>query len=203
MKVIKNFAARDDNVDKLSDIFDELVMKTTILHNLDTIEFHVRDKNVAKLHDMNAIISVDYDDHFLRENDEKGMRSLILHSLYHIIIRKRYDVNIPHFIEDILINRQMIADGYSDYVFYPAYIFLLKKKEADFHDFLAINIPWLSFSGTDNHNTEFLKEMIKKIKYDKMYEKRVTRLFESLKKDITDEANLAHSINLYEVMLCR
>lgn len=203
MKVIKNFVARDSNVDGLSVIFDELLLRTTILHNLDTIEFHVRDKNIAKLHDMNAIISIDYNDQFLRENDDKGMRSLILHGLYHIIIKKRYDISIPHFIEDILINRQMIADGYSDYVFYPAYLFLLHKKEVDFHDFLTINMLWLSFSGLDDHNAEFLKEMVKKIKYNKTYEKRVTRLFEYLKKDITDESDLAHAIHLYEVMLCR
>jgi hypothetical protein len=203
MKVVKNFAARDDNVDRLSEIFDGLVTKMHVIQNLDTLEFHVRDRNIAKLHEMNAIISVDYDDPFVREGDEKGMRALLLHSIYHIIIRKRYDVSMPHFIEDILINRQMILDGYADDVFYVAYIYLLGKKHANFVDFLAISIPWLSFYGLDNYSSEFLQEMMKMIKYDRSYDKRVTRLFDSLKKDLTNETNIMHSIHLYEVMLCR
>jgi hypothetical protein len=70
-------------------------------------------------------------------------------------------------------------------------------------EYLEINIPWLSFYSLDNYNSEFLKDILRKIKNKEKYEERAKKLIDSLKKELTKENNLNYALNVYEVMLCR
>ncbi|MEM7819784.1 MAG: hypothetical protein QXD48_03065 [Candidatus Aenigmatarchaeota archaeon] len=203
MRIIKKFVENDEKIKLISNIFDSIIKNFDFIQHFDSLEFHVRDKNIVKLYNNTALISIDYNNEIIQDRDERAIRSMILHQLYHLIIKRRYQIDMPHLIEDILINREMIKDGYGDDVFYIYYIYLIKKKEVDFNDFIIINIPWLSFYRFDKYNSEYLKDMIKRIKYKKEYEERTKKLFEILKKDLTDEKNLRYAIHLYEVMLCR
>jgi len=205
MRIVKRSAIKDDKAKTVFEVFDRIIVKMTYPWKFDVIELLMDDKNSLLVNDDAVSISINYNDPIVQDKDKKGITALILHNLYHIISRDKYNLpELPHFIEDAIANREMIANGLDDLVFYMSYLFLLRKRRINnIEGYLGINTPWLSFYKLDNYNTEFLKSMLIKIKNRSEFEQAAKKLIEAMKKDLREEKNLNYAINAYEVMLCR
>jgi hypothetical protein len=205
MRIVKKSDIGDEKARMVFDIFDKILMKLGYPWKYDVLGLAINEKTSVFVADSKITITLDYNDSLIQEMDKKGIASLILHSLYHVITKDKYNLaEMPHFIEDVLINREMIKDGYDDYVFYSSYLFLLRKKHvSSLEDYLMVNIPWLSFHGMNDYNSEFLKNMLLRIKNMEHYRDRARKLIDVMKKDLTADKNINYATNAYEVMLCR
>lgn len=209
MKVVKRAITDDRKTRIMFDIFDSIITRLEYPWKMERIEFLINDKNSVFVGENMARITTNYNDNIIEDMDKKAMFAMILHGLYHIIIRDKYrlsdlEAQIPHFVEDVITNREMIKHGHDDFVFYLSYLYLIRKKHvADIEDYLDINVPWLSFYKLDEYNSKYLKELLVKIKDKEKFKDDSEKLIDLLKKDITKESELNHALNAYEVLLCR
>jgi len=159
MKVVKKFD-RDKRTELVSRIFDEVLMKNDYPLPFNRLEFHIRDFDVTSFEEDKALICLSYNNPFILEMDERGLAILVRHELFRLTLR----LTSPRLIEDVIVGKELIKRGFGDELFYMYYNLLMKSKhEEKVHSFVRANIPWIIFSGLDDYNSKFLKELVSKL----------------------------------------
>jgi len=179
MRILKSMVVDDEKTSLVSQIFNEVITEFDYPWKFNSLEFHIRDENKAVLKNGKAIIVLDYDDPFIKHQDYKGIKSLLLQQLHRLIVKEMYDPT-RGFIEIILANRYMVRHGLSDYLMYIYYQRLISPQNSDLDGIIEANMGWLSFHGLDNYNEQFLKKMVKVDRID------TEDMMEKLKGDLSD-----------------
>lgn len=164
MRLVKKFE-RDERTDFVSSIFDKLIVTDPFPLPFSRIELHIRDYDVTVFDNEKAIICINYNNPLILEMDERGVRTILRHELFRLMLR----VNYPRQIEDVMVGREMILRGYGDDLFYMYYSLLMKTDHDDTRGgFVKASLPWVIFYGLDDYNSKFLKELVGKI-YKRKY----------------------------------
>ena len=193
MRIIKRFDV--NRYKTLSDSIDKVFLSINFPWNLEKIIFSLSNKNDSNFNYPNAEIFLNPK---IRKQEESVIKLIIFKEIFSLLIKIKNMESGIRFIDNIIANREMIKNGFGDYYLNYAYVKLFRPIEIEnFHTFLTLNLPWISFSGLDNFNSVFLKDMVKKFKYPKTFETRSGRLFSTTEKDLTDKKNLRRAINLY------
>ena len=159
MRLIKKFE-RDEKTDFVSRIFDGVIIKNPFPLPFSRMELHIRDYDVTVFDTEKAIICLNYNNPLILEMDERGVRTLLLHEIFRLMLR----VNQPRLIEDVMVGRAMILRGYGEDLFYVYYNELMKSKHEETRaSFLKASIPWVIFYGLDEYNSKFLKVLAGKL----------------------------------------
>lgn len=110
----------DDKITRFaSEIFNEALTGFRIPLRFERIEFHVRDMTFGIADGNAAIISLDYENTFLQDLDERGARTLITRQIFKAVLGTE---------DDIEINRAMTRNGYYDDLFYLYYVHAAETK---------------------------------------------------------------------------
>lgn len=199
MKIVKKSTKKTPHSKTVSDTFNTVLGEVPLEKFFDKIELNLGEKEDVIIAKRSAKILLNYKSQPIQNNDRKAIKILILHQLFHAITQQ-YMKPLPHMLEDVIINKDLIKRGYGDDLLYFYYIQMMKhpKQIKDIEDFLELNIPWLSFFSLDDYNSEFLKRMINRFEDRKKYETKSTKLFSAMKKDMLKERNQKIAINAYE-----
>ncbi len=194
MRLIKTFE-KSKTTEFLSDIIDSVMIEFGY-NFFDSIEFKTGNERID-IKDGKAEIVIDENNKAIKERDKRALRIMILQKLEIALFRKNR--NLPGFIEKIIVNRRLIKKFSRD-VFYLSYLFLIREKRSinDIESFLEINVPWLSFHDTDEYSSRFLFKMLNMFKYEKDFQ--TVNLFETVKKDLEIEDNLARALEEFKAM---
>ncbi|MFH0832232.1 MAG: hypothetical protein V1900_00720 [Candidatus Aenigmatarchaeota archaeon] len=189
MHVVKKYEKTDDRTRTVFKLFDRIIQFIDVPY--ENLVFSVGDTNKIEILDFDAAITIDYKDPFVQSCDEKAIKIIILRMLLKANLKKFMDV--PEFIEDIIVNRK-IAKKFSDELFYYYYIIFSEhgKGIEKLNDFIGMSLPWLSFHGIDNYSSDFFRETLYKFRYRKEFEMMTKNLFSMLKNDLMDEKTLAN-----------
>ena len=158
MIVAKNFV-RDDRTELVSQVFDKFIMSQELHLPFERIELNIRDTTVSVVEDQSALVCIDYNDPVVIEKDKKGVKMLVYRELFRLMFK----FDIPRPIEDVIIDRELIKRGFGEDLFYLYYVGMMNKKHATLEDYINLNIPWISFSRHDKHNSDFMKRLAKKL----------------------------------------
>ncbi len=188
MRVVKRFQKDIEHIDLVSEVFDQIIRKFYYNLFVDRIEFIVGDKNSYELKDRTAKIFLDANDEFVRSGDKRAVRALILHHLAHIIVKQRGMETDHHHIEDVLANREVIKNGFSDDLFYYYYQQLTRKQDIkSFKEYLDINVPWISFHGKSQNDSIFLLKLARQIQHPSGFHTKGKKILKHMKKDLWDD----------------
>ncbi|MBI5347183.1 MAG: hypothetical protein HZB66_01090 [Candidatus Aenigmarchaeota archaeon] len=189
MRVVKRFQKDLEHIDLISGIFDQVIRKFYYNLFIDRIEFILSDKNGFEIGDRSAKIFLNANDNFVRVGDQRAIRALILHQIAHIIVRQKGMETDQHHIEDVLANKELIKNGFSDDLFYYYYQQLIKKPEIkSFHEYLEINVPWLSFMhGKRHHDSMFLLKLARQIQHPSTFHTKGKKILKHMKRDLWDD----------------
>lgn len=135
-------------------------------------------------------------------NDDDIIRGLIVHEIFHRVVKEKNIWTGIEFIDDVIANREAIKNGFGKELFNYYYLHFLKRDEInDLEEFLKLNIPWLSFHGHE-YEKQFLRELVNKCKYRKLFLQKTRRLFEAMQKEMK-EKDIENVVKIYRCMKCR
>lgn len=145
MKVVKRLIRKDDATDFASHVFDKVLLGLDIPMHSESVEFTVRDMTAASLHGETAHVCLDYDNVFLKEGDERALKTLLARQMYKIFLLER-----GRFSE-LNVNKEMIRNGHYDDLFYLYYNLISKtahptKEEAEF-----LSVSLSTFDNKDDN----------------------------------------------------
>ncbi len=198
MRVIKK--SSDEETAKLVyPLFDAILGELYLENFFDEVELFLGNKDKVFAGKNKLVISLDCRNDFIQSRDKKATRAILLHQIFHGVSGK-YLKGMPHFIEDIIINKEMIKRGYGDDLIYYYYLYLMGHGAtvADLEDFLNVNVPWLSFHSLDEYNSDFLKKIIARFRDKKRFEKSSKELFSALQKNLWKRTNQKTAVNAYK-----
>ena len=112
MRVVKSFLKDDDSTNLASKIFNEVLAGFDLPLRYSTIEFHIRDSTSFFSSGDTALICMDYDNIFVREKDERGIKALLTRQLFKAALGTS---------DDDRVNAEMTKNGHSDDLFYMYY----------------------------------------------------------------------------------
>jgi hypothetical protein len=198
MKIIKKIIYNNRKTDVVSKIFDEILKEVAYFLKFDSITLEFKNEFKSEIESNNASIYLDYKNVFIQNSDEKAIRFLILKQFFYLSITRKIDKKLPKFIEDLIVGREMLKNGYSKELSYFYYAYLVNsQKIKNKSDILYANLPWLIFYKADIFNYNLFKKAAAKIteEYEDQNLKNLTNL---LKKDLWSEKNLQKAIKFYE-----
>ena len=196
MRLIKKLE-KDEKARFVSKLIDSVLIETGC-NSFERLVFSLGEDNV-EFKDSTAKISLDKNNIFIAEKDTRATRILILQKLELAFLRKHK--KIPGYIENLIINRRIIKKFSKDF-FYFSYLYLIKEEKnvKDIDKFLNINLPWLSFHGLDDYNSNFSLKMLKIFKYRKAFQQQTRKLFLALKQDLENEDNLIKAMKEFALL---
>jgi len=197
MKIIKKIIYDNRKTNVVSKIFDEILKEVAYFLKFDTIKLEFKNEFKSEIEGNNALIYLDYKNDFIQNSDEKAIRFLILKQFFYIFVTRKIDKKLPKFIEDLMIGREILKNGYSKELSYFYYAALTNTKIRSKNDILYANLPWLIFYKTDNFNYDLFKKAASKITED-YADQNLKNLTKLLKKDLWTEKNLQKAIKFYE-----
>lgn len=199
MKIIKRSTKNTEQARTVSNTFNTVLVEVPLEKFFDKIELNIGAKEGVFIEKRSAKILLDHKNRYIQNSDRKAIKILILHQLFHAITRQ-YMKKLPHVIEDVIINKDLIKRGYGDDLLYFYYIHMVNhpKHIENIEDFLELNIPWLSFFSLDSYNSEFLKKMTTRFEGIKKFESQSKKLFSVMKKDMLNQRNQKIAINAYK-----
>ncbi len=112
MRVTKSLVKDDDSTKLASKIFDEVLTGFGLPLRYSSMEFHVRDSTSFFSSGDTALICIDYDNIFVREKDERGIKALLTRQLFKAALGTS---------DDDQVNAEMSKNGHSDDLFYIYY----------------------------------------------------------------------------------
>ncbi|MBI4896596.1 MAG: hypothetical protein HY832_03555 [Candidatus Aenigmarchaeota archaeon] len=197
MRIKKVFVVDDEKTQIVSRMFNRVLLSVGVSH-LDMLEFHIRDTNAVMLDEERGTIVVDYNHRFIQERDEKGIAALLLFLLFELLVRDRTTATLPNFILRLQANRLMIHEGFGDQLFYLYYAEMHAMQFQTKEDVLNSNLPWLSFTLSDEIAADQLKHLcLGSIQHSKAWD----LLFYYAAKDLTHPRNVEDICHAYaEVM---
>lgn len=193
MKIIKKFIYSNKITGIVSRIFDDAVKEIAPFLKFNTITLELKNDFNSKMADNSATVYLDYTNDFIQNTDEKAIRFFILREFFKIFVKKKNGINIPEFVEELIVNREMVKNGYANEVSYFYYAILARKpKIKSKEDFLYINLPWLIFYEKDEFYCSFFKKLSTKLvkKYNNPY---AAKVLNTLKKNLWDRKNLENA----------
>ena len=202
MEIVKKSSKKFKKTKLISDVFNSILGEMALEKFFDKIEISIEEKDDSNINNRNAKISLDYRNPFIQNSDRRAIKILILHQIFHAITRQ-YVKPMPHVVEDVIINKELIKRGYGDDLLYFYYIYLVNHHKGvnNIEDFLHINVPWISFFSLDDYNSAFLKRIINKFENTKKFQKQSKKLVSVMKKDLLKEGNQKIAINAYKNIL--
>lgn len=131
-------------------------------------------------------IMLDKDDYFVKNNDSRGIKVLVLHRLNCAFSRKRF--GYEGIANDVISYRKIANYAPSDLEYY-FYVTLSRKgkKISSVADMIEINMPWMSFHGGDVKH--FMKEMIQHFQVSKETAEKAAPLLDAMSKDLRQREN--------------
>ena len=141
-----------------------------------------------------AIICINPHDPIIQREDKEFTDFLIRKEVYKSELRK--NSKLPEFLEDIMVNKRIIKEGYGDVV--ESYYFILMNDHMsinvdDDEKFFKVNIPWISFYGIDRYKSEYFKKLSRSFQSNDEIVEKNSKLIEFLKtpyiklKEISEE----------------
>ena len=179
MRIVKKFPAEARFV---SDVFDDVIKKSGVNLTYSQLEFHVRDYNTTVIEDDKAVVCIDYNNPLVLDKDARGISTLIRFELFRLMLRP----GMPREIEDVIVGREMVLQGFGDDLFYMYYAMLMKTKPVSLIDYVRASVPWITFRGVDNYNSSFLKDLLAKVQKNRFPE--ATKLLNYMCSNKFDEA---------------
>ena len=184
MRILKSFPVDSKKSEAVSKMADMAIVEFSYPWHFDSIELHLRDQEKIVIEGSRCIIVMDYNNFFVRHMDDRGIRIMIMRSLFKASMELTGE--LPAEIEDIICNRKMIKAGFSDDIVY--YYFQRKSEARTPIEELQRDVGWLSFCGLDSYNMQLLK---KENRYP-----QTGKLIECLKGELSPE-RLGHAKRLY------
>lgn len=199
MKIIKNVPERYSYISK---VFDDIIKKSNFNLKFTKLYLHVSNEDNSEIIGDDGIIKIDTSNAFVTDEDLRGIRILLLLQLYRFIIKPKIQTKIK-YIEDFSISREMLKKDFIEDMVYFYYnrIMQADKKISTVNKFLEIKIAPEIFSGIDQYYNEFFNDLISGFKYRKEFETKTKGLFNSLKKDLTDDVNIEFAEKQYEKLI--
>jgi len=197
--LVKKFLGKDENSKFVSKLLDNLIFKFEYKWKIDVLEIRPGPENLI-MEENRAKLFLDMKNPFILNHDEKASSVIIMSGLERIMIRKIFG-QIPKYLEDLLVLREIVKKGHDDKLYYYSYISLMEYRPhvvEEFSDFLEMSLFWLCFAEKDEYNTESLQNIIASFKYNRDFEKKTKTLFKLLSKDLWDKKNLEKAVKAYE-----
>lgn len=204
MKLIKNYE-RDTRSIFFMQIFDEVFTSIYFPWRIEELEVVLSDTDAVEFDEATkkAKISFNYDDDFIKNMDERGIRSIIIHKIYHLIMKIKgmnYDNifakndeerRIIKAIENFVVDREL-AKHYPELVFYKKCYEAIKLEPKDFVSWVEANLCWLTFYGIDEWNADFIKSFLEnKVSFlDYEFLQRLCEIIDTLKDEIKTKDNV-------------
>lgn len=204
MKLIKNYE-KDTRSILFMQIFDEVFKSFYFPWRIEELEVALSDNNTVEFDEVNkkGKITFDYDNDFIKNMDERGIRSIILHNLYHLIMKINgisYDnifaksdeeKRIIKAMENFIVDRE-VAKHYPDLAFYKKCYEAIKIEPNDFISWIEANLCWLTFYGIDEWNADFIKSFLEnKVSFlDYEFLQRLCEIIDTLKDEIKTKDNV-------------
>ncbi|MBI2172869.1 MAG: hypothetical protein HYT73_01510 [Candidatus Aenigmarchaeota archaeon] len=122
MRVTKSLVKDDDSTRLASKIFNEVMTEFSLPLRYSAMEFHVRDSTSFFSSGDTALICMDYDNIFVREKDERGIKALLTRQLFKAALGTS---------DDDQVNAEMTKNGHSDDLFYIYYSQIASSSKPD------------------------------------------------------------------------
>ncbi len=172
----------------LSKVFDEVLFKLWHKLFLSRLEIILTNYHGYEINGRTARIFFDKNEEYLKNEDERGIKAILAHQFFHIILRLRGFSTKHHLIEDVMANREAIKHGFGNELFYHMYNTLIKKKNVkSFEEYLFLHVPWLSFHTIDEHAKNFLRDLLRHVNYPKSFDTKSKKIIKKLKSKSFDE----------------
>ncbi len=183
MKIVKSFDTKRFKL--LSDAIDSTITEMGHPWHFDRMVFFLSKSEFAKADEESAAIFIDIKS---VDDDERFVKAYIHRLLTYLACSLRGSLTGNDIIDCIITNREVIRKGLGDELFYYYYISLNRKKKAGgYGEFIHMNIPWISFAGSDAHYSDFLRESVDRMKYRKAFQQRAKKLFDALSGGLSDD----------------
>jgi hypothetical protein len=203
MKIIKKMRKKNDITLFISNIIDLLVKNLDQLLRFNEIGFIFGDDEYFKLNEKDVEIGINVDDQLILLKDVEITKYKLLHQIFHAIIRS-YGIRTNHWLEDILVNREILKSGFTKEYFYFSYVKIVHYEspgKTDMQGFLRVNIPWLSFYSIDKYNSLFFLHVIDKFNFDPSLKEKTKSLFDVTKKNLWLNKNLIEAEKIYNELM--
>ena len=152
MKIVKKLIRKDDTTDFASYVFDKVLLSLDIPLRTDILEFMVRDTTSVLLNDDKAVINLDYDNVFLKESDERAVRTILTRQMYRIFFLERSRGS------ELDVNKEMIKNGHYDDLFYLYYSCISRTKHPTKEEAEFLSASLSTFDNRDDNM--FLKNAL-------------------------------------------
>lgn len=189
MKIVTR-AVKNENTSLAISVFKDVIGNANL--NFKSLNICIRNESRSFIINSAAFIILDENDHFIRNSDIKGIRAVIIRHISSLIVRYKLNRKPPPFIDNVLINRESVKRGFCNEISYLCYYKLIgmDKKILNLENFLAANVPWLSFYGEDEYYSNFFRKAVKNFKYNLQLESDTRKLFRIMKKNLYNSGNL-------------
>ena len=182
LPIDENYCGLNRIAKTVSSCFDTVVKNLPPVLKYDCIKLVLDSENGFSKEEKRITVMLNYNDVFVRNRYEKGVRALILQ---HIMLSHFEDV--PGFFRELFSNRQIIKSGFSEDLMFYCFVKLLRaRKPRSRNEFLDISLPWLSFYGTDDFYSSILKDMADALSPDTPDD--LSALIEKIKNNEIEEA---------------
>lgn len=195
MKVAKRISTRTWQTALISKAFDDFIVKSCFPLNADYIELNVG-YGTTFFDDEKIIIGIDEKDRLFSNMDARLARTLLAFEFFRVYVRKLTCKEIPVFIENVIIGKEMARRGMSADLSYLFYTLVMTEKSDDVHSFLKRNLPWIVFQKNDSFNYELFRSYS-----NDEISPAAKKLFSKLQEDLFDQKTLDACIKLYEDVL--
>ncbi len=193
MRVVKKLCTKNEKTLFISKVFDDVITRTEFPLNFDYIELNVG-YGATVVEDDRIVIGVDINDPLLMNMDSRVVKMLLTFELFRVYVRKMLKIEVPRFIEDVIVGKEIVRKGLANDISYIFYILAMTQSVTDIKSFIRANIPWLVFKGEDKFYHKLFHDYARS---ETKYRIRTKELFAALEKDLWDLKNLKNCIQLY------
>lgn len=163
----------------------------------DNFLLEFSDRNETNIEEREARVKINPNDSIFQDKDI--IAPFICQEIVRIKIKQQ--IALPKIIEDIVCGRET-AKIYQKEYFQLSYLELLKKKRLKtLEDFLEANKHWITFHPLDAYNSEFLKNLAKKLGHDKKFDLLCAPFFNVSKIGLSNNEKLNKVIEAYENLM--
>ncbi|MFH1420558.1 MAG: hypothetical protein ABIG30_01165 [Candidatus Aenigmatarchaeota archaeon] len=185
MKIRKFFGVRTDASLFVSKVIDKTVPKMLSSWPWDEMAFSIGRETADRIY-------IPLDDFSIASRDGKATAAFVMQRMYlYYLKRNGVDIKgkISGLLEQLIANRLMVKNGFSDELSYYFYHLLAKKKKyvRTPKEFIELSNAWLSFYGTDEFNMLLFRDMIRnQFKIETNAGKKGSEFITFLKGDLKD-----------------
>lgn len=163
----------------------------------DNFLLEFSDRNETSIEEREARVKINPNDSIFQDKDI--IAPFICQEIVRIKIKQQ--IALPKIIEDIVCGRET-AKIYPKEYFQLCYLEILKRKKVkSLEDFLEINKHWIILHPLDSYNSEFLKNLAKKLGHDKKFDLLCAPFFNVSKIGLSSNEKLNKVIEAYENLM--